>query len=531
MKNNYYKHSSIYFKNYIYLKYYNYLKYSAIAPETFFNSYASSLQTNNFLNRNIDINTKQQIEQYLNTFFPQNRNGALNSQVSEETWKKIATLTEQKFREKYSSYNIDWTTLRASKTLENEFDQAFGEAENFSKQYLAPWHKKIQKLTAQINSLPNDNRNSKALREQARLVNQLWLDIINTVPGATVAQDGIAHGIINANNASNFMQFQKAYNELNNMLYGYGQQKTDSQASGYLLEVFIAAAMLVMSQEVYKETGNILDNMLVGGALSGSHHGIQVSAQGALSHKQWEDIVGRKLKNYNGDLYSMQVVQGKSDINFTLKGIDINASIKNYNVGGKHDISLVSKSPLRDLIQKDADFLCHYLNVLSEHGYESWENAYEPAFYTKSLAHNTMRKLIFCRSLIGGGYYEMRRNLTKGYSAAVDLFILNDNRQGRIKVYYVDEIISKVLQDINLMSIASNIKGKRSDGTEYQIQGYPNNNQYTYNINGWKQWLWYPPRGDYGRRRRAHLYKQLQNIKIVASVNLDVFKMDFGYPL
>lgn len=529
-KTNYYQHSSINFKNYIYLKYYNYLKYSSIAPETYFKNFEKDLLPRKmFFSQALKSKDKEYLEKYLNTFFPRNRQGKLTSGIKENIYNNIVEAALKEFNQRYNSYNVDLNKLSVTES-NKQLKTALGKIKNFDNHYVAPWDEKIKKLNKELEELQvSSGENYNLLNNKLNALTKQWNDIVNSIPGVKVDKNtGKRSGVLNVENISNFSKFQQAYNDLSKSLL---LEKGKNSAQGELAEIIIAAALSGLGKTANSTISDIekdIKQMLTGGKNQATHKGVNINEQGVLSNKQWEEVYNQKLLKYNGNLFTMGASQNKTDIHFQFKGREINASVKNYNLNRGNNIHLVDKAPLLTMIQKDSEFVSHYLNVLSQHGYYSNEIKYEPSFKIKSMAHGLMRKLIFARSLAGGGTYEFRRDLTTGYSPQVDIFILNDSNQGRIKIYFINDIINKVFEDISLMSIAEKIK-KKSKGISYDLQGYPSNNNYSYSIDGWQKWLWYPPRGDYGRRRRTKLYQQLHTIKIQSSVSIDLFKADFGY--
>ena len=125
-----------------------------------------------------------------------------------------------------------------------------------------------------------------------------------------------------------------------------------------------------------------------------------------------------------------------------------------------------------------------------------------------------MRQLIFARGLAGGVISNSLNN-----NDEANLFIINDNSTGRFRVYFVQDLINKVMENYSLARINSSTKDSKNG---IDIDGYPESLSYKYEINGWEKW----PQD--GKARMKHLYAQLAKQKIYASLDysaLDISKI------
>ena len=533
-KTNYYQHTSINFKNYIYLKYYNYLKYSTSNPSAFFNNFSKDLKLKMFFSKSISPKSKEQLEKNLN-YFLCGKQGLLSRGISEEMSQELIDAVTKTFKESFNDYDINWNKLDVVKAKATaDYNKSLQNVQNEHSHYIATWDNQLQKLAEAVQAMNGVNMERyNVLQSQLDDLNKKWENIIKSLGNKVkINKDGLRSGVLINNKIQGFSDFERDYNSLYDILLGKGGK--DSLAKGYLLEVITAVSTLMLTNKIeygIKDIDQLIKKALVGGKENATRKGIDMWAQRYASASELSKIMhGQKLQYCNGGLFTSTKTQGKSDVQFEIDTKKVNVSVKNYNLKTNDSLSLVSKSPLRNLIQKDDAFLSHYLNVLTQHGYYDHEKRRdEPTFVLRALAHNTMRKLIFARSLAGGGTFELLDSGRTQYSPQADLFVLNDVHQGRIKVYYIKDILSQVFQDLSLMSIASEITKKRSDGTKTTIQGYPKNNNFTFKIDGWKKWKWYPPNGDYGKRRMLQLYEQLYNIKISTEISMELFKKDFGY--
>lgn len=135
-------------------------------------------------------------------------------------------------------------------------------------------------------------------------------------------------------------------------------------------------------------------------------------------------------------LETTRVSQGKIDVEMKWEGKDIKISAKNVNLGNRY-VQLLTGSSLLYLLQdENAIFVNHALNILSTHPRGPGVSQIA-AMRTDMI--NELRLIILYKALTGD---------VNGRNTA-NLFVANDNKTGKVKVHDVNDIITKVSENLS----------------------------------------------------------------------------------
>lgn len=138
--------------------------------------------------------------------------------------------------------------------------------------------------------------------------------------------------------------------------------------------------------------------------------------------------------------------QDKIDIDFGWKdGSNLKASVKNINLQNNYNIHLVSGGDFKSMISQynDNNFVNHYLNL-------TVERRNDPQGYLngpREAAIETM-ELVLLQGAIQG---------YKETAGKANIFIVNDNKTGKVRVLSIGEIIMNIVNNIEKLDSSVNI--------------------------------------------------------------------------
>lgn len=190
-----------------------------------------------------------------------------------------------------------------------------------------------------------------------------------------------------------------------------------------------------------------------------------------------------------------EITRNKSKVDISLywekAGENINISAKNVTLHENYGwISVVSDSPLLVMVAGvDANFINHYLNYYTLHNRKQEQIKDEINIY------QDMKKVLFYEAITGD-------NFSNNIDIA-NVFALNDKTSGNIKLYYMGDLVKKIL---NVVDDATNISVKMNN---VNIKDY-------YFHNEWQETL---------DQRIANLIIQLHQAKV--SVKFNIGQVDF----
>lgn len=162
--------------------------------------------------------------------------------------------------------------------------------------------------------------------------------------------------------------------------------------------------------------------------------------------KMFDDSGNRlSLKQLQQDEFTVNLTEDKVDATLYFKGFEnINTSIKNYNLSTGFDhLKLLEGKNLLGLVQDYSYFINHFLNIVGTHTDTNF------SLNDVNKMHEAMKITAFVKAISGGVFTD------KGYSEKVDLFIVNDNSTNEgYKVYYLSELLDKIIGNIELMNFS-----------------------------------------------------------------------------
>lgn len=137
-------------------------------------------------------------------------------------------------------------------------------------------------------------------------------------------------------------------------------------------------------------------------------------------------------EDFGGIIATTHTTQGKVDVEITWQGKPLAISAKNVSLDSYY-IHILDGSPLLYMLQDvDSEYVNHFLNIFASHKGHSSKSATVASYRTAMLQDI---KLILMYKAITGD--------VAGRKTA-NLFIVNDNRTGSVKVYAIDDLIDKI---------------------------------------------------------------------------------------
>lgn len=135
--------------------------------------------------------------------------------------------------------------------------------------------------------------------------------------------------------------------------------------------------------------------------------------------------------------------QDKVDVDIMFEDLKIPASVKNYNFNNPvRDMHFLEGRSILVLLQDKPDLLNHYLNIAAPHGDANFDNR----LIGKS---SEVMKLAILLKALAGGIYALDGSGTINPSEQAEIIVINDNSQGKFRVFSVAWILDKVERKIN----------------------------------------------------------------------------------
>ena len=259
---------------------------------------------------------------------------------------------------------------------------------------------------------------------------------------------------------------------LNDLIQEYAAFPAMGLQKGKLFEYLIAYAPLAMDDAADEAIGEVVGDIA-----------------GVVGYNRDSfDSYFTASQNIDGILAITHASQGKIDVTLDWQGKELNISAKNVNLDNDW-VRLVSDSSLLYLLQdEDPQFVNHFLNIFATHGQKGSNKASLTAFRNRMLEE--VKLILFYKALTGDTY---------GRKAA-NVFILNDNRTGRVKVYSIPDLIDKVAQ--------KPIKGIQLNGKTFTASTSLKNN--------WHR--------DSAQARIGTLLAEAHSKKVKVSINASMFR-------
>lgn len=236
--------------------------------------------------------------------------------------------------------------------------------------------------------------------------------------------------------------------QINTALKEYHTAPAINLQKGDLFEYLIALVPLVFKATSEEELNKMLEDF--------SHSVVgDERSKVTIDFKNFSKSVNvgkLKLSNYivsenERTAYSYGTSQGKIDVQLKWDNQVIPVSAKNVNLSSPNGVHILSGASLLALIQDlDGDFINHYLNIIAEqHTARGSDRGDAPLVSGEApgaaAAHEAMKWTILYQALSGDVYGR----------APASVFIVNDNSKvkGGVKVYYIEDLVNKAMQNIN----------------------------------------------------------------------------------
>lgn len=200
-------------------------------------------------------------------------------------------------------------------------------------------------------------------------------------------------------------------------------------------------------------------------------------------------------------VYTSNFTQDKVDVNIQFKGKTIPTSVKNYNLANTNfdKISLLSGTGILALLNQEARFVNHWLNISP---IRQGLTVSQAPSGEKSTVDSDMKFLLAYRGMVGG------RLSAQGQSAAAKVLVINDNSQGRFRVFRVSSLLRNISNDLSLIDIKTspNLFEMKNEWVGESMK----NSENAYS-------------------RVTNLLAELNRIKIHISMDKKLIKPAFGY--
>ena len=174
-----------------------------------------------------------------------------------------------------------------------------------------------------------------------------------------------------------------------------------------------------------------------------------------------QKVLGNSYKyDANENLYSTTIAaQDKVDVELTFNEKSVGVSAKNVNLQSGFDIHLLSGASMLSLLASiGSDYANHYLNVVATNGNYMLGSLI-------NLAHESFK--VSALLLAFEGY--------RSGAAKANVFIVNDNTTGRVRVYNIADLILAATSTINSYAVTANGGPIESIQlkNEWNEEGYP----------------------------------------------------------
>ena len=437
--------------NYIHYNSINYLKYGLSQNdkdqrpniEAVFNEQIKNLH--NLAKFKKDENYVKEIQTQLNYYFDTTKkNETLKNELSSEDIDNMKKAILNFLGEKMNNINIDEKTLKGHK-INNDFKVEKNEVTK-------DIYERLSLLASKDKLAPKGQRVTvKKLSERIKIILELRQKVKNENIIQTLNNLIAQWQIFKEENKSLFINYsvalkpqgQKFINDLNNFISQFLGSNTG--LAGEYAEAIVVATNYLVNATTNKTIENIEKALKKGiKGTERSKKGLDVS----LFSKEFVDLekvvngsIYHKVEGKDGfdNYYIINVTQDKVDAVITFDGLDIPTSIKNYDLSNIQfkDIHFLKGRSVLALTQEFTTFINHYLNIVGT----------EPKMSAHYLnrAQEIMKLTIFLKAIQGSVFSD------KGKTQAAELLIINDNSKGEFKVYTINQILSRVEHEINLL--------------------------------------------------------------------------------
>lgn len=341
-----------------------------------------------------------------------------------------ASFKEKTEKINWDTGNIEWPKKRSDTltTLHRHRSES-GQLEINLKEMLD----KVNKLMEIIAKQAKVESNGKVLSLECKKLARLAKQVQDRMDG-NLKKNGWVYGLTTS---KNILTDEQVIKYLNSLIETYAAHPAINLQKGTAFEAMIAMAPFVAqgmaTEEATKQIkGSVKEQVIIEPSNFSSDY---ISINGPDN-------------NYTIKT-SGSVAQGKVDVELTWNNKITKISAKNVNLGNPYaQIHILSGSSLMYLIQDmDHDYVNHFLNLQAEHGVLNSKGGYKkvPKNYfgeKRKLVMQEMKLYLFYKALSGDNYKRK----------AVDLFVINDNSKGEVRVYSIEDIVNKVIYNSGALS-------------------------------------------------------------------------------
>lgn len=405
----------------------------------------------------------QKIEDQLNEFYlmQTGQSNKLDINLQQVQLDEIREAVETLLADKLNDVVIDFDTITAA-LKNNDLNyyvteemtkslEIFNNLRQYRKTSLSQTWSRVQSIENRINALIafRDNLKNESTQDISDLSNRLnkieieWQSLQQEV--SNFSRSGKTFFVKNSTRNQNFIK------ELESLIKSV-TTKAAAQIHGEYAEAIVAALSHIATANTLVNSGEIL-NFLKSGVLKGQ----QTVQKGLFSINFSPNInlekvtQGTKYGSANSKTemgqISTQLVQDKIDVIYTIDGLDVQTTIKNYNMQNMAfpNIHLHSGTSLLQMIQQYTDFANYYLNVVSTHGKTGERND----LINKAVL--AMKMTMLLHALEGG--FQILVNGKQQTSLAANVLIINDSFSHKFKVFSTTQILNDVSKNINMLDI------------------------------------------------------------------------------
>lgn len=289
--------------------------------------------------------------------------------------------------------------------------------------------KRMDKLEQTLINLLSDGRvGTSEIKKNLNTLRAEYLKEIQRIQADKQAR-GLPPTLTSYDAATSLGKYKK---QLNEMIKEWAAFPAVYLQKGTFFENLIAYAPMVAQNGAEEAIGKVIGDITEGVSLNMEHF------EGKYITKQLASDV----------FETTRVSQGKIDVEIKWNGKDAKISAKNVNLNNRY-VQLLTGSSLLYLLQDEsADFVNHALNILSSHPRGKGNKTVadmRPAMIEE------LRLIILYKALTGD----------VNNRASANLFVVNDNKTGKVRVHDVYDIISKASKNLS-SSVA--IKGLSASG-------------------------------------------------------------------
>lgn len=425
------------FQSYIH---YNYNNYRQQKQNIIMDNFKKSLSTNADL---------KLLENRLNNYFIKDAKGNVMGEVPQELLTRFYEVIEEKFN------NTNYEKAINFETLGNQNAKFAKKQEEHLARLVQLGHKYFSPATAK-KAIDNMRKRIELLNSETtkREAEQILDEIENTFTNLKKQYSTSEHARW-YRTSKDVNSFAASIEALAQMLAG---------GSGTIHGAYAEYVVALMTAVTENKTKESIDEMLtafeknlenIGGAQTQATF-TTTNYFGLIGDNQVDNVstvIGGRKQIYDKDsniVYTTNTTSDKVDVNIQFNGVELPASIKNINLQNKlyNNISLLSGRGLLALLDQEAKFVNHWLNTVpSRYGGPQSNNA---PLKDINEANKDMKMLLAYRALVGG-----RKIATGGSSQKAKIFIINDNSQGKFKVFRMTDLLDDIEKNLNYLKITT----------------------------------------------------------------------------